>query len=218
MGEQFEQFDPLSRRFAPSVPRPKGGLVNVFDEEAERFGSLTGVDRATAAIHLRAATLRGASFEEAVDRFYQNNGAHVRDENANADEAAVERQKTRKELDQSDSALARALAEEDRESKGLSHAFDDVVAQLEDMGFDKALALRAVEAEKDLEKATNFCLRGEKNYNYRRTNFGVVLATATTPTPTPPQGVVPLYFFKYDDDDDTTTRAAAAAAAAFGGF
>jgi len=162
MGEQFEQFDPLSRRFAPSVPRPKGGLVNVFDEEAERFGSLTGVDRATAAIHLRAATLRGASFEEAVDRFYQNNGAHVRDENANADEAAVERQKTRKELDQSDSALARALAEEDRESKGLSHAFDDVVAQLEDMGFDKALALRAVEAEKDLEKATNFCLRGEK--------------------------------------------------------
>ena len=180
MGDLLNEFDPLK---ASAKPPPKKNreeeskLVNVFDKEAAKFASLTGIDRATAAIHLRAAQNRGFKFEEAVDRYYQNNGAHVRETTENADEAAISRQRTRREQGASDAALARALAEEDRESLKLERAFDEIVAQLEDMGFEKKLALQAVQRTKGLEDATNYCLQ---NVEKREAPKREITTTTTT--------------------------------------
>ncbi|KAK7230384.1 hypothetical protein SO694_0018207 [Aureococcus anophagefferens] len=100
---------------------------------------------------------RGAGLEEAVDAFYSNGGAA----RAAGPGAAGRRGRVASDAEvDADAAFARALAEEDKDRSGRTHAIDEIVRQLEDMGFGKAMARRRAQECKTLEDATHFCLNG----------------------------------------------------------
>ncbi|KAH8054613.1 hypothetical protein JL721_10392 [Aureococcus anophagefferens] len=146
----LSMFDPV--RASPARAQP-----NLPQSDEQQFASLCGVDLATAAVHINAARARGAGLEEAVDAFYSNGGAHVRPDPAPPAPRPASRSDA--EVD-ADAAFARALAEEDKDRSGRTHAIDEIVRQLEDMGFGKAMALDAAQECKTLEDATHFCLNG----------------------------------------------------------
>ena len=146
----LSMFDPV--RASPARAQP-----NLPQSDEQQFASLCGVDLATAAVHINAARARGAGLEEAVDAFYSNGGAHVRPDTAPPAPRPASRSDA--EVD-ADAAFARALAEEDKDRSGRTHAIDEIVRQLEDMGFGKAMALDAAQECKTLEDATHFCLNG----------------------------------------------------------
>ncbi|KAJ8598381.1 hypothetical protein CTAYLR_002986 [Chrysophaeum taylorii] len=151
----LSEFDPLQQK-----RKEERKSSEVFDPESIRFAELTGLDQATGAVHLRAAKLKGMGFEEAVDRFYQNNKAHVREgEQVDRQRMAATRQKA--EVTESDAALARALAEEDKDREGYEASPEELVAQLEEMGFEKGLALQAARTSKTLRDAADFCVGEE---------------------------------------------------------
>uniref|UniRef100_A0A7S3JU41 Uncharacterized protein n=1 Tax=Aureoumbra lagunensis TaxID=44058 RepID=A0A7S3JU41_9STRA len=172
----LDEFDPLKNKSQVLQPEKKqqqqkqqqqqqeeDHLPNVFDEETQKFAQLTGIDRSTAAIHLRAAKLRGASFNETVDRFYQNNGMHVRDNSAAADEARLAATAQKRETAAADAALAVALAEEDKEKNGRNIIPEEIVSKLEEMGFTKKLAISALEhTSGKLEDAAEWCIQNKQ--------------------------------------------------------
>lgn len=150
----LSEFDPLQQS------QQRAGRTTtsttVFDGEASRFAELTGLDAATAAVQIKAARLKGMSFEEAVDRFYANNKAHVR-EGDQVDRARMEATRQRRETSESDAALARAIANEQAEKRGAGASLEEMVAKLQEMGFDQQLALRAARQSKTFDEAAEFC-------------------------------------------------------------
>lgn len=152
----LSEFDPLKRP-SSNASRPAHG--EVFDPEAVKFGQLTGLDVATAAVQIKAAKLKGMSFEEAVDRFYANNKAHVREGDAVDRRRALETQR-KKETQESDAALARAMAEESREKTGSEATVEDVVDKLREMGFAQGIALKAAQNTNTLADAAEYCVNG----------------------------------------------------------
>lgn len=156
----LSEFDPLQS--APPLRDPAQQAV--FDRDSVRFAELTKLDTATAAVQIKAAKLKGMKFEEAVDRFYANNKAHVR-EGDQIDRMRVDATRARQATQESDAALARAIAEEDKEERGIEAAVDDMVAKLTEMGFDKPLALRAAQSAKTFREAAEFCVYNGKSAN-----------------------------------------------------